>query len=93
MPLCQADPNSGPIDPKWLSDVKERIGKCITFGLTSKQLQEASRILQQLAADWTGLLVGGEGYLTGAGRVGLDKQAVVWGDMVHPSGRMNASLG
>jgi hypothetical protein len=74
--------SSRAIDPRWLSGVKQRIGKCITFGLTSKQLDEAGAILQQLASKWTELLVGSEGYLTAPGRVGLEKQAVVWGDMV-----------
>ena len=63
--------------------MKQRIGRCITFGLTSKQLDEAGRVLQQLASDWTELLVGREGYLTAPGRVGLEKQAVVWGEMVY----------
>lgn len=81
---------SRPIDPRWLSDTKQRVGKCITFGLPSKQLDEASSILQQLASDWTELLVGSEGYLTAPGRVGLEKQAVVWGEMVRLS-RLNVS--
>ncbi|KAF7508009.1 hypothetical protein GJ744_009906 [Endocarpon pusillum] len=72
---------SRPIDPRWLSDTKQRVGKCITFGLSSTQLEEASSILRQLASDWTELLVGSEGYLTAPGRVGLEKQAVVWGEM------------
>jgi hypothetical protein len=73
---------TNPIDPRWLSDVKLRIGKCMTFGLTSKQLDEAGSILQQLAEEGTQLLVGREGFLTAPGRVGLEKQAVVWGEMV-----------
>lgn len=84
VPLQKANLTSAsmPIDPRWLSEVKQRIGKCITFGLTSKYLDEAGAILQQLASDWTELVVGSEGYLTAPGRVGLDKQAVVWGEMV-----------
>lgn len=54
----------------------------MTFGLTPERVDEAGLILQQLAANWTGLLVGSEGYLTAQGRIGLDKQAVVWGEMV-----------
>jgi hypothetical protein len=82
--LRKANVASGPrpIDPRWLSGVKQRIGKCITFGLTSEQLDEAGAILQQLASTWTELLAGSEGYLTAPGRVGLAKQAVVWGEMV-----------
>jgi hypothetical protein len=84
MPLRKANLASAsrPIDPRWLSGVKHRIGKCITFGLTPKQLDEAGSVLQQLASDWTDLLVGSEGYLTAPGRVGLEKQVVVWGEMV-----------
>lgn len=74
---------SGSIDARWLSDVKQRIGKCITFGLTSTLLDEAGSILQKLSSDWKELVVGNEGYLTGPGRVGLDRQAVVWGEMVY----------
>lgn len=73
------------IDARWLSDTKQRVGKCITFGLSSRQLNKASSILEELASDWTELLVGSEGYLTAPGRVGLEKQAVVWGEMVRPS--------
>lgn len=72
-----------PIDPRWLSSVKQRLGKCITFGLTSERLDEAGNVLQQLASSWTELLAGSEGYLTGPARVGLYKQAVVWGEMVR----------
>lgn len=78
----QAAPPTLKIDPRWLSDAKLRIGRCMTFGLNTKQLRDAGNILQQLAEDWTELLVGSEGYLTGHGRAGLEKQAVVWGEMV-----------
>lgn len=77
----RSDPR--PINPRWLFDLKQRIGKCITFGLSPRQVEDAGSILQQLSADWARLVVGREGYLTGPGRVGLDKQAVVWGDMVY----------
>jgi hypothetical protein len=85
VPLQKANslPSSKPIDPRWLSDLKERIGKCITFGLNPSQLDEAGSILQQLGSGWTELVVGNEGYLTAPGRIGLDKQAVVWGEMVQ----------
>jgi hypothetical protein len=87
VPLLKATPTTParPVDQRWLSDAKRRIGKCITFGLDSKQLDEAGNILQQLAQDWTELMVGSEGYLTAPGRVGLDKQAVVWGEVASPS--------
>ena len=70
-----------PIDPRWLSNVRTRVGKCITFGLSPAQLTRASSILQLLAKEWRDLLVGSEGYLTEKGRRGLYRQAVVWGQM------------
>jgi hypothetical protein len=84
VPLQKANfpPSSKSIESRWLSDLKERIGKCITFGLNPSQLDEAGSILQQLGSGWTELVVGSEGYLTAPGRIGLDKQAVVWGEMV-----------
>jgi hypothetical protein len=54
----------------------------MTFGLTSGQLDKAGSVLQQLASSWIELVAGSEGYLTAPGRAGLDKQAVVWGEMV-----------
>lgn len=95
MPLPEANSTSAsrPIDPRWLSDVKQRVGKCITFGLSSKQTDEAGSILQQLASDWIELVAGSEGYLTAPGRVGLDRQAVVWGEMVLLLHSVHASFG
>ena len=68
------------LHPRWLSDVKERIGKCITFGMKPDQVDEAGQILQELARDWRSLVAGSEGFLVGKGRVGLQSQAVVWGE-------------
>jgi hypothetical protein len=50
------------------------------FGMKPKQIDEASEILQELARDWRTLVAGSEGFLTGKGRVGLQSQAVVWGE-------------
>ena len=44
------------------------------------QVDEACRILRDLARDWRNLIAGSEGFLTGKGRVGLQSQAVVWGE-------------
>ena len=52
------------------------------FGMSSKQIDDASKILQELGRSWRDLVAGSEGYLTAKGRVGLQSQAVVWGDMV-----------
>jgi hypothetical protein len=61
----------------------------MAFGLNQSQLREAGSISKRLAHDWRELMVGVEGYLIDRGRVGLDRQAVVWGDMV---GRRNSQL-
>ena len=50
------------------------------FGMKPDQVDEASRILQELSRDWRNLVAGSEGFLTGKGRVGLQSQAVVWGE-------------
>ncbi|KAL5359538.1 hypothetical protein BJX96DRAFT_183823 [Aspergillus floccosus] len=70
------------IDPRWLSTTKQRIGRCMMFGLKPPQVQEAGEILQQLARDWRELIAGSEGYLTDATRRGLFRQNVAWGEMV-----------
>lgn len=72
------------LNPRWLSDLKERIGKCIMFGMTTAQTQEACSVLQEIAVDWRGLVAGSEGFLTEEGRRGLYRQEVVWGEMVRP---------
>lgn len=68
------------LSPRWLLDVKERLGKCIMFGMKPHQVDEAGQILQELARDWRTLVAGSEGFLTGKGSVGLQSQAVVWGE-------------
>jgi len=70
--------------PRWLSDVKKRIGKCISFGLNARQTEETGALLRIIAKDWKELLASSEGFLTGEGRQGLERQAVVWGEMVLP---------
>ncbi|KAF2121953.1 thioesterase-like superfamily-domain-containing protein [Lophiotrema nucula] len=70
------------LNPRWLSDVKARIGKCINFGLRTEQTQEACLILEEIAKDWRHLLAGSEGFLTDKNRIGLFRQEVVWGEMV-----------
>ncbi|KAF2704232.1 hypothetical protein K504DRAFT_462804 [Pleomassaria siparia CBS 279.74] len=74
-------PGTASLSPRWLSDVKTRIGKCIMFGLDPSQTKEAGLILQEMVADWRELVAGSEGFLTGKGRTGLFRQQVVWGEM------------
>lgn len=76
-------PTSVPLPPRWLSELKARIGKCLLFGLKPAQIDEAGGILSIVARDWRGLIAGSEGFLVGKGRAGLEGHKVVWGDMVR----------
>lgn len=74
------------IDRKWLSLIKRRVGKCMTFGLQPEQVAAAGRVLRQIARDWRELVAGSEGFLTGETRRGLYRHNVIWGEMVfYPS--------
>jgi hypothetical protein len=77
-------PGPAPVDlsPRWLSDLKNRIGYCICFGLSPPQVGEAGMILKEVADGWRELVAGSEGFLTGIERRGLFKHEVVWGEMV-----------
>lgn len=70
------------LPPRWLGDLKRRIGYCISFGLTQDQVDEAGNILRIVARDWKELVAGSEGYLTGKRRAGFEGREVVWGEMV-----------
>ncbi|KIW20182.1 hypothetical protein PV08_00757 [Exophiala spinifera] len=72
--------NGSAISPRWLSDTKARIGKCITFGMPESLVDEAGRILRVLGRDWRELVAGSEGYLTDPKRAGLHRQNIVWGE-------------
>lgn len=69
------------LSPRWLSDTRSRIGKCILFGLQPHQTEQAGQMLQEIACDWRELSAGSEGFLTSSERAGLLKQEVVWGEM------------
>lgn len=77
----QGQPATATLSPRWLSDVKTRIGKCMTFGLQPHQTREACKILQAITQDWRELLAGSEGFLTSSTRRGLYRHRVVWGEM------------
>jgi len=77
----QVEPATAGLSPKWLSETKQRIGKCIMFGLKPDQTEEAGSILEEIARDWRELLAGSEGFLTSKDRRGLYRQEVVWGEM------------
>ncbi|KAJ5168178.1 uncharacterized protein N7482_003772 [Penicillium canariense] len=69
------------IDPRWLTMMKRRIGRCMMFGLKPNQIDDAGKLLQQLARDWRELIAGSEGFLTDERRRSLYRHNVVWGEM------------
>ncbi|KAF2470396.1 uncharacterized protein BDR25DRAFT_287301 [Lindgomyces ingoldianus] len=75
------EPATASLNPRWLSDLKTRIGKCIMFGLNTQQTTEAGSMLREIALDWRELVAGSEGFLTGKNRRGLYRHEVVWGEM------------
>jgi hypothetical protein len=75
-------PATASLPPRWLSDVRTRIGKCINFGIDTAQIAEGGAILQEISTDWRELVAGSEGFLTGKEWRGLYRQEVVWGEMV-----------
>ncbi|PMD50061.1 uncharacterized protein K444DRAFT_604507 [Hyaloscypha bicolor E] len=82
--LSNSNPSSPPqsnSDSRWLSSTKERIGKCISFGLSAPQSTKAASILKILATEWRDLVAGREGFLVSPNRAGLLRQGVVWGEM------------
>ena len=68
------------VSPRWLSDTKSRIGRCISFGLPPQLVDEAGQLLKILGRDWRELVAGAEGYLTSEKRAGLHRQNIVWGE-------------
>lgn len=70
------------LPPRWLTSLRPRLGKCISFGLTPPQTHEAGSVLQEVSRDWRELLAGSEGFLTSKEYRGLYRQEVVWGEMV-----------
>lgn len=78
-----AEAATASLNSRWLSDLKRRIGKCVTFGIEPAQVEEAGLILKEIARDWRELVAGSEGFLTGRTRRGLHRHKVVWGEMVR----------
>ena len=79
LPTPNASPTAA-LPTRWLSDLKQRIGKCILFGLNQGQVDEVGDIMGVVAGDWRELLAGSEGFLTG--RAGYEGREVAWGEMV-----------
>ncbi|KAK4191274.1 thioesterase-like superfamily-domain-containing protein [Podospora australis] len=69
-----------PPPSRWISDLRERLGKCLIFGCNDQQVTRASSVLRALAEEWKELLAGSEGFLTD-GRRGLDNRQIAWGEM------------
>ncbi|OKL60210.1 hypothetical protein UA08_04828 [Talaromyces atroroseus] len=63
-PITTTPTTNAALDPRWLTILKRRVGKCLMFGLKPAQVDEAGRILQRLAKDWRELTAGSEGFLT-----------------------------
>ncbi|KAJ6149115.1 hypothetical protein N7471_000314 [Penicillium samsonianum] len=76
----QNPPDSTPINPRWLTMTKRRVGKCMMFGMNPAQIDEGGKILQQLAKEWRELIAGSEGFLTDKKRRSLFRHNVVWGE-------------
>lgn len=85
------------LPPRWLSDLKRRIGRCISFGLRPEQVRRAGDVLKVVSREWRDLVAGSEGFLTGPDRAGLQRHRVVWGDMDSMvcilSGRIDGAIG
>ncbi|KAK5123648.1 hypothetical protein LTR16_003742 [Cryomyces antarcticus] len=56
--LSPAKPIPAQLSPRWLGELKQRIGKCILFGLRPEQTARAGTMLQEMAQDWRELLAG-----------------------------------
>lgn len=68
------------LSPRWLSDTKARLGKCLMFGMDNHHVHEAGTILDDISRNWKELVAGSEGFLTDPKRAGLSGHAVVWGE-------------
>ena len=79
-PATATEEAKNAISPRWLSATKARIGRCISFGMSSQAVDEAGQLLEVLGRDWRALVAGSEGYLTSEKRAGVNKQHIVWGE-------------
>ena len=72
-----------PVNPRWLSEQKTRLGRCILFGLDRPQIDKAGQIARTLGEDWRGLVAGADGYLVSKNQTKDSwEQKVLWGEMV-----------
>jgi acyl-CoA thioesterase FadM len=89
-PLCRYASSTSasppPRNPRWLSDVQTRLGKCIQFGLrTDAEVETCRRISQVLGNSWKGLVAGAEGFCVEPAHKSLPDpiwpHQVLWGEM------------
>ncbi|TLS20220.1 uncharacterized protein PpBr36_11497 [Pyricularia pennisetigena] len=64
---------------RWYFQFRERIGKCIIFGLSESQLARAVDLVAAMSAEWEKLVLDMEEYPTD--HDGLRNHTVPWGDM------------
>ncbi|QIX01071.1 hypothetical protein AMS68_006588 [Peltaster fructicola] len=76
----QQSPATAKLSSRWLSDVKLRLGKCLTFGLDDEQKIIAGDVLSTLSRDWRELVAGSEGFLTQKHRRGLYRYPIAWAE-------------
>ncbi|KAK3366124.1 thioesterase-like superfamily-domain-containing protein [Lasiosphaeria ovina] len=69
-----------PPPSRWITELRTRVGRCISFGCDNQQISRAAAVARAIALEWRDLLAGSEGFLTG-GRRGLDRQKIAWGEM------------
>lgn len=74
-----ATPPTATLPPRWLSETKSRLGKCISFGMTPTQTHKAGTLLTDLSTNWRTLMAGSEGYLTHPHRAGILSAPIDWG--------------
>jgi acyl-CoA thioesterase FadM len=73
------DPTKGNA-ARWLSEVKGRLGKCLSFGTPASLMGEATALAGELGRSWREIVAGSEGFVTDPQRAGLHRQPIVWGD-------------
>lgn len=71
-------------DPNWLLRTRDRVAKCITWGLKKEQTKEVGEIMKVIANDWQELYLGSNGYLTRQGRTDLGSGTVGKVNMASP---------
>ena len=76
------EPKSAALSPRWLTDLRDRVKKCLSLQVGAEDATRLRERLDYLDKHWLELSVGREGFLTSYPRRGLNKHSVVWGDMV-----------